>query len=118
MSACVVVVIAACMLTVRVTFAACGPDGFATVPADVSVHVVPESEPLYVVEPPVRATVVDGTLPAFVGSAAFWSRESAYDSPVSASPYAFWSACARLAAPWFVVVYVKIAAASADSTMV
>ena len=77
MSACVVVVIAACMLTVRVTFAAPGPEGLVTAPVDVSVHVVPASAPLYVVEPPVSATVVDGTLPAFAGSAAFWRRESA-----------------------------------------
>ena len=46
MSACVVVVIAACMLTVRVMLLASGPDGFATVPFEVSVHVDPESEPL------------------------------------------------------------------------
>ena len=46
MSACVVVVIWACMLTVRVMSAAPGPDGFATVPVEVSVQVVPESEPL------------------------------------------------------------------------
>ena len=46
MSACVDVVIAACMLTVRVTFAEPGPDGFTTVPVEVSVHVEPASAPL------------------------------------------------------------------------
>jgi len=63
MSACVVVVICAWVLTVRTTFAALGPEGFTTVPLDVSVHVVPDSEPLYVVDPPVRETVVEGTAP-------------------------------------------------------
>ena len=38
-----------------------------TVPLDVNVHVVPESEPLYVVDPPVSDTVVEGTALALVG---------------------------------------------------
>ena len=86
MSACEVVVISACMLTVRVMLAASGPDGLVTVPVEVNVHVVPESEPLYVLEPPVRVTVVDGTALTSVGSEAFWSRDSAYERPASASP--------------------------------
>ncbi len=47
---------------------------------EVSVHVVPVSEPLYVVEPPVSATVVP--LPLRAGTdvkvgPAFWTDESA-----------------------------------------
>ena len=71
MSVCVVVVICACMLTVRTTLAAPGPEGFATFPFDVSVHVVPDRDPLYVVVPPVSDTVVDGTFVVLYGSAAF-----------------------------------------------
>jgi hypothetical protein len=45
MSVWVVVVMAACTLTVRVTLAEPGPDGFATVPVEVRVQVVPDSAP-------------------------------------------------------------------------
>ena len=48
-----------------------------TVPLDVKVHVVPESEPLYVVDPPVSDTVVEGTALALVGSEVFRSLENA-----------------------------------------
>ena len=77
MSACVVVTICAWVLTVRTTLAADGPVGFVTVPLDVKVHVVPESEPLYVVDPPVSDTVVEGTALALVGSEVFRSLENA-----------------------------------------
>ena len=44
MSACVEVVISAWTLTVRVTSAAPGPDGLATVPVEVSVHVTRDGQ--------------------------------------------------------------------------